>query len=262
MKLPRLSITLRILVFFASFLVSPTLFSQTSRIDSILKTYIVPKNITECFNYLNVIYEDSKEKENDIFKIWHLGIGLWIRNNWIYPNSSLWSYFKKFGYSEPDGISGLLERGFEEYLDGDIKDPEDWIAKRKMEINKVKLILDGKVSLLSSSSIKDPSKIIMINTILHPNAFQSDLLFPIPSVQFITTAGFKKSNRILINKNYDYKLLRKSRTIDKIIYLYNSDTIKYPDLVGNERKVLLIIDQISKPIVKVSIKPGQIQNKP
>lgn len=194
--------------------------------------------------------------------MWHFGIGLWIRNNWIYPNSSLWAYFKKFGYSEPDGISGMLERGFKEYLDGTIKDPEEWIAKRKMEIESIKLILDGKISLLSSSSIKDPSKIIMINTNLHSNTFQSDLKLPIPCVQVITTSCFKKSDRILTNKNFDYKFLRKSWTVDKIIYLYNNDTIKYPDLVGNERKVLLVVDQISKPIVKVSIKPGKIQNKP
>ena len=50
----------------------------------------IPKTLSECYEYLNnTLDEKRKEKiKKEGGSCEHFGLGLWIRNNWIYPNKN------------------------------------------------------------------------------------------------------------------------------------------------------------------------------
>ena len=87
-----------------------------------------PKNLNECFIELNKIikpkdlktFKKSNEKE---LSLYHLGLGVWIRNNWIRPkNSPLANYFAKMGITHPDDMSSIILKSFHRHLNNkDIK---------------------------------------------------------------------------------------------------------------------------------------------
>src|SRR5690606_10277026 len=89
--------------------------------DSINHVYI-PKDLNDCFIQLNKIL-----KPIDIEKIksskgidYHMGLGMWIRNNWgLWGGSRLQQYFIKKGYDHPDSMSSIILASYIKWLNGD-----------------------------------------------------------------------------------------------------------------------------------------------
>jgi hypothetical protein len=255
MILQKTKVALKVLLLLITISISTSAYSQEyTRTDSIKHALIVPKNITECFNYLDTIVKPYVDKGENIFTFWHFGIGLWIRNNWISTNPELWTYFKSFGYSDPDRISGIIEMGYEQYLKGTVGNPEKWIASQKEEMDKIQMIVDGKIYPVGKRPDVNPAKIESVWVLAHRNKIQKYLNFPPHSLQIVTKKSTQKSDRILKNRNHNYNHLRKSFNVNDIMYTFQGDTIRYDDLVGIERKILLKTDSGAKPIVNVIIK--------
>jgi len=93
----------------------------------------IPATMEECYKILDNLL-DEKDKKNiressiDDLAKYHFGLGLWIRNNWIYPTSGkrycrIWKVFERAGIHEldtysPDVISSEIICGYHHYLNG------------------------------------------------------------------------------------------------------------------------------------------------
>lgn len=99
------------------------------------KDIYIPQNIEDCIIQLDSILDDStkmeiKEMTKSSFSAEaHLGLGLWIRNNWgLWQGGPLASYFNELGLYHPDEISGIIlncyfnhVKGFDIDLKGEIE---------------------------------------------------------------------------------------------------------------------------------------------
>ena len=90
----------------------------------------IPKTKEECFAILDKILSDEdkqsiKEMEDTIAL--HFGLGMWIRNNWIYPQSQedvekLLKQFDDSGdedmplFIHPDDYSSMILDAYQEHL--------------------------------------------------------------------------------------------------------------------------------------------------
>jgi hypothetical protein len=82
----------------------------------------IPKNFEECFAEL----EKSLSRENiELIKNtkrfelggFHLGLGMWIRNNWgLWGNSRLSNYLRGLGYCSADSMSTVIIESFHNHL--------------------------------------------------------------------------------------------------------------------------------------------------
>ena len=98
--------------------------------DTINGVYI-PRDIKDCFLTL-----DSMLSKADIDSIkalpsrevtikYHLGFGMWLRNNWgLWGGSRLQKYFLERDITHPDSMSGLILEYYYDWLHGK---NEDWI---------------------------------------------------------------------------------------------------------------------------------------
>ncbi|MDR1564032.1 MAG: hypothetical protein LBS74_03655 [Oscillospiraceae bacterium] len=84
----------------------------------------IPATLEECYKAL-----DKELKEEDKLKIknssvddlgdYHFGLGMWIRNNWIYPTSNrIARVFLDAGINQPDTMSSMIIEGYHFYLNG------------------------------------------------------------------------------------------------------------------------------------------------
>lgn len=86
---------------------------------------IIPKTKTECFAQLDeMLSEEDKQaiiENKDVFDF-HFSLGLWIRNNWLYPQSQeetekLLKDFGKDGmFCHPDDYSTIIMEAYRKYL--------------------------------------------------------------------------------------------------------------------------------------------------
>ncbi|WP_196939121.1 DUF6794 domain-containing protein [Sphingobacterium pedocola] len=96
--------------------------------DSIGDVYI-PKNLEECFSQLNIILKpvDLEKLKSSAGINYHMGLGMWIRNNWgLWGASRLQQYFIKRGYSDPDSISSVILDNYISWLNGETDIAEAW----------------------------------------------------------------------------------------------------------------------------------------
>jgi hypothetical protein len=84
----------------------------------------IPKDINDCFVELKrmldpkFVKEIKESSEKDIIK-YHMGLGMWIRNNWgLWGGSRLQDYFIELGFRHPDDISGAIVNSFWRHLNG------------------------------------------------------------------------------------------------------------------------------------------------
>lgn len=91
--------------------------------DSIDHVYI-PSDLQDCFKQLDKLlsYTDKQSfastSENSLDK-YHMGLGLWMRNNWgLWKGSRLSNYFNKLGVLHPDDMSGIIIRFYHRHLNG------------------------------------------------------------------------------------------------------------------------------------------------
>ena len=85
----------------------------------------IPKTNKECYALLDEMLSDEYKQviiEEEILQL-HFTLGLWIRNNWIHPQSKteindLMKTFgrKQFFYIEPDDISEVILNGYRRHL--------------------------------------------------------------------------------------------------------------------------------------------------
>jgi len=92
--------------------------------DTINGVYI-PKNIEECFIQLNKILKQKDVdaikslKDRDEMVRYHLGLGMWLRNNWgLWGGSRLQQYLLAKGYKHPDDMTGDLLPLYYDWLHG------------------------------------------------------------------------------------------------------------------------------------------------
>ena len=83
-----------------------------------MKTYYIPKNLVECYKWLDNNVPDCDEfissKENDAVILSHQTIGKWIRNNWGLwsENSNLYFWFLTIKIKHPDDMSCIILRSY------------------------------------------------------------------------------------------------------------------------------------------------------
>lgn len=88
-------------------------------------TEIIPKTKKECFAQLDeMLSEEDKQaivESKVVFEL-HFSLGLWIRNNWLYPQSQeeteeLLKDFGKDGlFCHPDDQSSIIIEAYRKYL--------------------------------------------------------------------------------------------------------------------------------------------------
>lgn len=91
--------------------------------DSIDHVYI-PSDLQDCFKQLDKLLSSAEKKsfssarENSLSS-YHMGLGLWMRNNWgLWKGSRLSNYFNRLGVLHPDDMSGIIIRYYHRYLNG------------------------------------------------------------------------------------------------------------------------------------------------
>lgn len=88
----------------------------------------IPKTKEECFAQLDAMLSEEDKKalmeDDDLFD-YHLTLGLWIRNNWIYPlnrvdEKTFMEMFvedkRSLLYIHPDSMSSVIIEKYVEYL--------------------------------------------------------------------------------------------------------------------------------------------------
>jgi hypothetical protein len=110
-------------------------FQARMTLDTIEGVYI-PKNLEDCFIQLDKILktvdkEDIKKLESRSNMIsYHMGLGLWMRNNWgLWGGSRLLKYFKERGVSHPDSMSSIILYNYYDWLKGNKEVGKDWEEK-------------------------------------------------------------------------------------------------------------------------------------
>ena len=91
----------------------------------------IPLDLLDAYKYFdeNLNKDEIKYIKNcsddDLAEL-HFGLGLWIRNNWIYPSyDKIAKNFTDRGIDSPDNMSGLIIYGYKQYLNGQPCDLED-----------------------------------------------------------------------------------------------------------------------------------------
>lgn len=84
----------------------------------------IPKDIDDCFIEMKrmlhpeFIKKIKESKEQDLV-IHHMGLGMWIRNNWgLWSGSHLMKYFYTLGFRHTDDISSAIIYSFWKHLNG------------------------------------------------------------------------------------------------------------------------------------------------
>jgi hypothetical protein len=91
----------------------------------------IPLTLNDCYLALNnLLNNDMKEdiKNSDVRGLirYHMGLGMWIRNNWIYQSSNrITRLFVNNGLRHPDDMSQIIIIGYHYYLNGINKSIEE-----------------------------------------------------------------------------------------------------------------------------------------
>jgi len=90
-----------------------------------LNGHYIPKHIEECFVELNKLLKPEtvdgikKLKSRDETSNYHMGLGLWLRNNWgLWGGSRLQVYLTNKDLNHPDDMSGLILEYYYDWLNG------------------------------------------------------------------------------------------------------------------------------------------------
>jgi hypothetical protein len=98
--------------------------------DSIDGIYI-PRNLRESFTQLDRLLPDTVKQRlrhpDPRYGLgdFHMGLGLWMRNNWqLWGGSRLQQYLQALGVKHPDNMSGVILTTYSEYLNGNPLDEQ------------------------------------------------------------------------------------------------------------------------------------------
>lgn len=78
----------------------------------------IPVDLEDCFKELEKMLhsdflKEYKNKKEEDLAVYHMGLGLWLRNNWgLWGGSRLSKYFNQLGVFHPDDMSGIIINTF------------------------------------------------------------------------------------------------------------------------------------------------------
>jgi len=94
----------------------------------------IPSTLEECYSFLDSLLASEdidylrSMKEDELIEL-HFSLGLWIRNNWLYPTQShITDWFLEIGYTHIDDISYAIIKGYWSYLNEQEYDPKADLA--------------------------------------------------------------------------------------------------------------------------------------
>jgi uncharacterized protein DUF6794 len=82
--------------------------------SSATESIYVPKNLDDALRQLDLLLGDEGRSKvlsatEDGMVDYHMGLGLWMRNNWgLWRGSRLAAYFNHLGIYHPDDMSGII----------------------------------------------------------------------------------------------------------------------------------------------------------
>lgn len=96
----------------------------------------IPKDLGECFLELDKALTEVDKKEmrtqpsrNDMIN-YHLGLGMWMRNNWgLWGGSRLQKYFRGKGITHPEDMSSIILFYYYDWLTGRTETWKQWEKK-------------------------------------------------------------------------------------------------------------------------------------
>ena len=89
----------------------------------------IPKTKEECFALLDEKLSEEEKKivmEEDEFKL-HFGLGMWIRNKWLYPQSEketeelMKTFTESCAYWDADDCSSIILKAYRKHLKRTLK---------------------------------------------------------------------------------------------------------------------------------------------
>ncbi|HST53320.1 MAG TPA: DUF6794 domain-containing protein [Pyrinomonadaceae bacterium] len=93
----------------------------------------IPKNLGECFTELDKLLPEVDRNEMKALADrkemiqYHMGLGLWMRNNWgLWGGSRLQKYFTDRGVRHPDNMSGVILYYYYDWLKGNKESWKTW----------------------------------------------------------------------------------------------------------------------------------------
>jgi len=101
----------------------------------------IPKDLGEAFAELDKSLSEINRKEmselpkrSDMIQ-YHMGLGMWMRNNWgLWGGSRLQKYFTDKGMTHPDNMSSVILFYYWDWLKGDKEKWKDWERDPKREL--------------------------------------------------------------------------------------------------------------------------------
>jgi hypothetical protein len=101
----------------------------------------IPKNLGECFIELDKVLTEIDKKEmlalprRDDMILYHMGLGMWMRNNWgLWGGSRLQKYFTDKGIHHPDEMSSVILFHYYDWLNGRKETWKDWETNPKQRL--------------------------------------------------------------------------------------------------------------------------------
>ncbi len=98
----------------------------------------IPKDLSECFTELDKLLPEISRKEllatkkEELIGEYHMGLGMWIRNNWgLWGGSRLQKYFTDKKINHPDDMSSVILEYYYDWLHGKTETWKDWENKFK-----------------------------------------------------------------------------------------------------------------------------------
>jgi len=80
----------------------------------------IPLTLEECYQALDQMLSNETRqdiKKSDTLIEYHFDLGMWIRNNWIYPTEGrIAKTLRDTGINDPDGMSSEILQGYQHYL--------------------------------------------------------------------------------------------------------------------------------------------------
>lgn len=100
----------------------------------------IPKNLEESFLELDKLLKEIDKKEMQSLKKrddmiqYHMGLGMWMRNNWgLWSGSRLQKYFTVKKITHPDDMSSVILHHYYDWLNGKKETWKDWEKKTSLK---------------------------------------------------------------------------------------------------------------------------------
>jgi hypothetical protein len=111
--------------FFCLSVYGQKLFEKSEKSKTSAETIYIPIDLNDCLKQLDSMFADSiKTKiktltEDEFSGRYHLGFGMWMRNNWgLWKGSRLSKYFNSIGVYHPDDMTGIIFDSYHRQLTG------------------------------------------------------------------------------------------------------------------------------------------------